>query len=103
MDILLKKVDINRMKVAEDTLLLDIMVFSDLIKHIIPIYYTYRGYEQSETSASRQIGDRINDIPIQMAYCFVEIIKLFKVNEKELENRIIYQAIKDYGIGRGTL
>lgn len=102
MDILLEKVDINRMNVAEDTLLFDIMVFSGLIKHIIPIYYTYDGYERRETSASQQIGDRISDIPIQTAYCFVEITKLFKVNEKELENRIMYQAIKTYGIIRGT-
>lgn len=101
-NVLIKKVGIDRIRIAEDTLLLDIMVFSGLIKHIIPVYYTYRGYEQSPTSASRQIGDRINDIPIQTAYCFTEIRKISKVNEKELENRIIYQAIKSYGVPQGT-
>lgn len=103
LDMLYKKMNVERMNVAPDTLLLDIMVFSGFIKHIIPVYYTYRGYEQSETSASQQIEDRIKDIPLQVAYCFVEINKLFKVNKKELENRIIYQAIKNYGINRGTL
>jgi len=92
-DALLKKVGIDRIRIAEDTLLLDIMVFSGLIKHIIPIYYTYRGYEQNSTSASQQIKDRINDIPIQTAYCFTEIRKISRLNEKESENRIIYQAI----------
>jgi len=102
MNNLLKKVDIERIKIAEDTLLLDIMVFSGLIKKIIPIYYTYRGYEHSDISASQQIKDRIKDIPLQTAYCFVEINKIFRINEKELENRIIYQAMKSYGFEQGT-
>jgi len=102
LNILYERIGLERMKVAPDTLLLDIMVFSGYIKKIIPIYYTYRGYEQSETSASQQIGDRIKDIPVQTAYCFVEINNIFKINEKELENRIIYQALKSYGVDRGT-
>jgi len=101
-DMLYEKIRIKRMNVAPDTLLLDIMVFSGYIKNIIPIYYTYGGYEHSETSASRQIKDRIKDIPIQTAYCFTEVNKIFKVNEKELENRITCQAIKNYGISQGT-
>jgi len=102
LDIIYKIIGIERMNVAPDTLLLDIMVFSGLIKNIIPIYYTYGGYEHSETSASRQIKDRINDIPIQTAYCFAKINKIFKTNDEELENRITCQAIKNYGISQGT-
>ena len=102
LDMLYKKMGVERMDVTSDTLLLDIMVFSGLIKHIIPVYYAYQGYEQSETSASQQIKSRIDNIPIQIAYCFVEINKLFKVDEKELENKIICQAIKIYGVSWGT-
>jgi len=105
-DALLKKVDIDRIKIAEDTLLLDIMVFSGLIKHIIPVYYTYRGYERTEASASRQIDDRISDIPIQMAYCFARMKELLKKDiqrEKEWENTITCKAIKIYGLKRGTV
>ena len=90
------------MKVSPDTLLLDIMVFAGLIKQIIPVYYTYRGYEQSDTSASQQIEDRIKDIPLQTAYCFTEICKVLKIKEKEAENAIIYKAIQSYGIDKGT-
>ena len=98
LDMLYKKMGVERMNVASDTLLLDIMVFSGLIKHIIPIYYAYQGYEQSETSASRQTENRIDGIPFQIAYCFTKINKLFKVDEKELENKIICQAIEIYGV-----
>lgn len=102
LNMLYKKIVVKRMNVAPDTLLLDIMVFSGYIKNIIPIYYTYGGYEQGGTSASQQVEDRIKDIPLQIAYCFLEINKLFKVDEKELENKIICQAIKIYGISQGT-
>ena len=102
LNMLYKKLGIERMKVSPDTLLLDIMVFSGLIKQIIPVYYTYRGYEQSEGSASHQIDDRIKDIPLQMAYCVTEISKVLKINEKVAENAIICKAINIYGINRGT-
>jgi len=102
LDMLYKKMGVERMDVASDTLLLDIMVFSGLIKQIIPVYYAYQGYEQSETSASRQTENRIDGIPFQIAYCFTKINKLFKVDEKELENKIICQAIKIYGVSWGT-
>jgi glycosyltransferase involved in cell wall biosynthesis/SAM-dependent methyltransferase len=102
LDMLYKKMGVERMDVASDTLLLDIMVFSGIIKHVIPIYYAYQGYEQSETSASQQTENRIDGIPFQIAYCFTKINKLFKVDEKELENKIICQAIKIYGVSRGT-
>ena len=99
---LYEKMSVERMKVSPDSLLLDIMVFSGLIKQIIPVYYTYRGYEQSDTSASQQVDDRIKDIPLQMAYCFTEICKVLKIKEKEAENVITYKAIQNYGIDRGT-
>jgi len=102
LNMLYKKLGIGRMKVSPDSLLLDIMVFSGLIKQIIPVYYTFRGYEQSEGSASQQIDDRIKDIPLQMAYCFTEICKVLKINEKAAENAIIYKAINVYGVNRGT-
>lgn len=101
-DILYEKIGIKRMNIASGTLLLDIMIFSGYIKYIIPVYYTYGGYEQNEKPASQQIESRINDIPIQMAYCLTEMNKIFRVNEEELENKITYQAVKDYGISQGT-
>lgn len=102
LNMLYENIGIERMKVSEDSLLLDIMVFSGLIKQIIPVYYTYRGYEQSDASASHQIDDRIKDIPLQMAYCFTEICKVLKIKEKAAENVITYKAIQNYGIDRGT-
>lgn len=102
LNMLYEKLGIERMKVSPDSLLLDIMVFSGLIKQIVPIYYTYRGYEQNEGSASQQIDDRIKDIPLQMAYCFTEICKVLKIKENTAENAIIYKAIQSYGIDKGT-
>jgi len=102
LNMLYKKLGIERMKVSPDSLLLDIMVFSGLIKQIIPVYYTFRGYEQSEGSASQQIDDRIKDIPLQMAYCFTEICKVLKINERVAENVIIYKAFQVYGANKGT-
>jgi len=102
LDALYEKLGVERMKVSPDSLLLDIMVFSGLIKQIIPVYYTYRGYEQSEASASHQVNDRIKDIPLQMAYCFTEIMKVLKIDEKVAENAIIFKAINTYGINLGT-
>jgi len=99
LDIMLKKANRERMKVSGDSILLDIMVFNGYIEKIIPVYYTYRGYEHGEsTSASQQIDDRIRDIPLQMAYCFNKIN-----GTNELENLMTHRAIISYGSHLGSL
>lgn len=106
LSIILKEIGVEEMKVAEDTLLLDIMLFSGLIEKIIPVYYSYYGHDQKLKSTLQQFKDRINDIPIQIAYCFVklnEVIGRSEQREKEWENAIICQAIKTYGLDYGTI
>lgn len=70
---ILKKVNIERMEVAGDSLLLDIMVFNGYIEHIIPVYYTYRGYDHNIGTISQQADKRVKYIPLQMAYCFKQM------------------------------
>ncbi len=70
---ILKKVGKKRMNVAGDSILCNIMVFNGDITSIIPVYYTYRGYEHHLDSASQNIADRVSDISLMLAYCFTRM------------------------------
>lgn len=97
---LLEKVDIECMKIAEDSLLLDIMILNEDITRIIPVYYTYRGYEYEGKSASTVVEDRIKDIPLQMAYC-LKVCETEKEREKVLKS-MHRSVIGIYGLEFGA-
>jgi len=96
---LLEKVGIEQMRVAEDSLLLAIMVLSGDISRITPVYYTYRGYEYDTASASHQIEDRVRDIPLFIAYC-LKVCKSEK-EEKKLLKGMMQTIIRIYGMDYG--
>ena len=83
---MIKKVKIDRMNVAGDSFLVDIMVFTGEIQRILPVYYTYCGYYRNISTASQQMINRVRDIPLQVAYCLNQAKDNPKLNEK-INNR----------------
>ncbi|KXG78804.1 putative glycosyltransferase EpsJ [Fervidicola ferrireducens] len=94
-------IGIEKMKVAEDTIIVDEFLLGKMVKRIIPVFYTYLGYEIGNSfSMSKQIEQRAKDIPIQCAYVLVNLKKkeIFGENElNELENKILSRAMQIYG------
>lgn len=97
---ILDKGNISNMSVAEDTLIVDYMVLSNLVSRIIPIYYTLRGYEFRYDSLSKNVNKRIAQIPIQIACTVNMLIRKKYINKfelKDIEDEIRKNAIQIYG------
>ncbi|MGB9975628.1 MAG: glycosyltransferase family 2 protein [Thermovenabulum sp.] len=98
--VLFEDIGVKEMKVAEDTILVDEFFLSGIYKGVIPVYYTYQGYETGNPfSMSKQIEQRAKDIPIQCAYSLVKCKKksiLSKIDITELEDKILRRAMQIY-------
>lgn len=94
---------VERMSVGEDSLLMDHLVFTGIIKKIIPIFYSFQGYQvNNPSSISKQIQRRINDVPVHMAYCMSRL-NLRGESQKELENMMFQTAKERFGANNGIL
>jgi len=96
---------IKRMSVAEDSLLSDYMLFKEYVNKSIPVFYAYRGYECNDpNSSSQQLPKRISDIPINNAYLYNALKKIFDQDTvKELEKKALVNAKMLYGPDNGDI
>jgi len=102
---LLRKIGKERMIVAEDSILSNYMIYNEYISRSIPVFYNYRGYTYDNlTSTSKQLFQRISDIPVNTAYLYYALKKY--LNESELnilEQKMIENAQKIYGLQNGKV
>lgn len=72
----LKKIGVERLNYDEDAIITNFLILKGLIKKVIPVYYTYLGYERGdEKTTSRSIEKQVNEMPIRIAFTVSKLIK----------------------------
>lgn len=104
-DNILLNINVDKMIVAEDSIVSDYLLANRYISRNIPVFYTYQGYKRdNELSTSRQLLSRISNIPINTAYLYYVLKKY--LNESDLnflEQKMVENAQKIYGLENGKV
>lgn len=99
------KIGVDRMSVAEDTVLMDYMILNGYFNCIIPIYYTLQGYEYDNfDSSSKKVYRRVEEIPIQTSYCVTKLFSNKTINMdqmKQLDSIVSSKSASLYGAELG--
>lgn len=102
---MLSSMKIKKFIVGEDTIIVDWMILKELIDNIIPVYYTFRGYFiNNEFSASKNITQRLKDIPLTKALELIILKKKLNLSPdtiNDYESLVYRRAVEIYGKNSG--